>query len=116
MKLKAAAIGALAISAIAVYIFLGRDKVVLEVRMYDDRFEPASVTIKKGETVRFVNLSSEDRWPASNVHPTHDIYPEFDPAKPISAGGSWSFRFNEAGIWRYHDHLDAPISGVVIAE
>lgn len=69
-------------------------------------YTPDKITIKKDETVKFVNAASEDRWPASNIHPTHQIYPEFDPKRPIPAGQSWSFTFDKVGIWRCHDHLE----------
>ena len=41
-------------------------------------FEPQTLTINKGETVKFENKSSDDFWPASNNHPTHLLYPGFD--------------------------------------
>jgi plastocyanin len=89
-------------------------------------YSPASVTIKKGETVRWVNNSSEDTWPASAVHPTHSIYPEktsadclgsaFDAGKGLKPGESWDFTFNSTGEWRFHDHLHASKTGVVIVQ
>lgn len=87
-------------------------------------FTPVSVTVKKGETVRFVNdASTEDIWPASAVHPTHSVYPEkssndclgsaFDACHGLKPGEFWEFTFNEVGEWRYHDHLHASKTGVV---
>ncbi|PIT91022.1 hypothetical protein COU17_02505 [Candidatus Kaiserbacteria bacterium CG10_big_fil_rev_8_21_14_0_10_49_17] len=90
----------------------------------NDGFDPAEVTIKKGETVRFVNNSDRDTWPASAIHPTHSIYPEktdadclgsaFDACRPLKAGEFWEFTFNEAGEWGFHDHLQASDRGKVI--
>src|SRR5581483_4444795 len=71
----------------------------------DNGFTPTEVTIKKGQTVRFVNRGKNFHWPASNPHPTHDIYPEFDPKIPIPSGKFWSFEFDRVGQWGYHDHL-----------
>lgn len=89
-------------------------------------YAPASVTIKKGGKVRWVNNSSEDTWPASAVHPTHSIYPEkttadclgssFDACKGLKPGESWDFTFNSTGEWRFHDHLHASKTGVVIVQ
>lgn len=53
-------------------------------------------------------------WPASNPHPTHEVYPEFDPRRPIEADSSWSFRFDKSGEWRYHDHLAPLFEGKIV--
>ena len=76
------------------------------ITMNNSGYTPDKVILKKGDTVKFVNAASEDRWPASNIHPTHQIYPEFDPKRPVSSGQSWSFTFDTVGIWRCHDHLE----------
>ena len=39
----------------------------------DTGFVPSSVTIKKGQSVRWMNNSGSGVWPASAVHPTHSI-------------------------------------------
>ncbi|MEK9166595.1 MAG: hypothetical protein AAB846_02575 [Patescibacteria group bacterium] len=86
------------------------------VAMTKDGFMPNKVTIHYGDTVKFVNEDTQDRWPASNIHPTHAIYPEFDPKSSIKPGGTWFFTFTKAGIWRYHDHLLPSLIGTVVAE
>lgn len=82
--------------------------------MKEDSFDPETITIKIGSTVIFKNEDQAARWPASNLHPTHGIYPEFDPRKPIETGDSWSFTFVKGGSWKYHDHLIPSIRGVII--
>ena len=42
----------------------------------DAGFVPSSVTIKKGQTVRWANNSGSKVWPASAVHPEHSVYPQ----------------------------------------
>lgn len=83
------------------------------IKMYDDFYELGNITIESGDTVLFKNYGSDDRWPASNIHPTHEIYSEFDPRHPISPGKDWVFVFDKTGIWRYHDHLDPQITGTI---
>lgn len=68
-------------------------------------YKPKDVTINKGQTIRFVNESGKDFWPASANHPDHLIYPEFDPKKRIPTGQSWEFTFDKTGKWNFHDHL-----------
>lgn len=79
-------------------------------------FSPATLTIKNGDTVTFKNNSARTFWPASNDHPSHTIYPEFDPKQTIAAGSSWSFTFTKTGSWKYHDHRAANLGGVVIVQ
>lgn len=88
----------------------------LIVKITANGYDPSHLTISKGETVTFVNAGENDYWPASNIHPTHEIYPEFDPRKPIPSGKSWSFVFDKEGIWRFHDHLYPQLTGTIIVQ
>ncbi len=78
-----------------------------------DGYEPKEVTIKKGDIVAFVNESGEFHWPASDLHPTHGVYPEFDPLRPIADGEEWKFKFDKEGVWKYHDHIRANKTGTI---
>ena len=51
-----------------------------------------------GDIVAFVNESDTAMWPASNIHPTHEILSEFDAGKPVAFGGSWLFEFVDSGF------------------
>lgn len=93
-------------------------------------YSPAKLTIKKGQTVTWKNESSFLMWTASAVHPTNKVYPGtdismcgergeaamFDACKGISSGQEWSFKFNNAGTWKYHNHMKAAHSGTIIVE
>lgn len=85
----------------------------ITVAMNDDGFTPREVRIARNDTIVFFNNDNLPRWPASNLHPTHTIYPEFDPKKPIAPGQSWTFVFNNAGTWKYHDHLLPHFRGTI---
>jgi hypothetical protein len=71
-------------------------------------FVPTDLTINRGDTVTFTNTGTTNHWPASDIHPSHEIYPEFDPRRSLLPGESWSFTFTKPGLWRMHDH-DMPI-------
>lgn len=75
------------------------------IEMTEEGFSPQSITLDENSAVIFINKDTKDRWPASNVHPTHELYPEFDPKKPIKVGASWPFKPKKAGEWKFHDHL-----------
>lgn len=95
---------------------LPEGKVAAEVIMKDDSYQPEKIQIKVGQAIRFVNASTGNHWPASNIHPTHDLYPEFDPKKELKPGETWTFTFHKKGLWRMHDHLLPYIKGVVTVE
>lgn len=96
----------------------------------DDGYSPAEITIQLGQTVRFINQSSGDMWPASAVHPTHEVYDgttlrehcvdgasdTFDACRGIAVGESYAFTFDKQGTWRYHDHLDASEFGSITVQ
>lgn len=81
-----------------------------------DGFMPAEIIIKKGETVAWVNNDKDMHWPASNLHPGHLLYPEFDPRKPLKPGETWRFTFDREGSWKFHDHLWPTHIGMVTVE
>lgn len=96
----------------------------------DAGYSPKSLTIKKGETVTWINQSSKSMWPASAMHPSHRVYsgtsleehcPDiqgtaFDACTGILPGGSWSFTFEKTGTWNYHDHLTPNFFGTIVVE
>jgi hypothetical protein len=76
-------------------------------------FVPAELHVLRGGKVVFINQSDHPFWPASNLHPDHSIYAEFDPREPIEVGGEWSFVFEKPGIWGFHDHVRSYYTGIV---
>lgn len=83
------------------------------IEMTPSGFVPNSITVDEDATIIFLNKDSKPRWPASNVHPTHDLYPEFDPQKPVAPSASWTFKPKKPGEWKYHDHLLPHIRGML---
>lgn len=90
----------------------------------DSGYSPATLTVKKGETVTWKNQSSQSMWTASGKHPTHLLYPTtggclgstFDACQGIQPGGSWSFKFDIVGNWKYHNHLNSGNFGAIVVE
>jgi len=91
------------------------------------RYTPNQVNISVGQTVTWIN---EDQifWPATDLHPTHAIYPEsniikcnqpeereiiFDACEPMPSRSEYSFTFNEPGEWPFHDHINPAAKGTV---
>lgn len=96
----------------------------------DSGYTPNTITIKKGETVIWKNESRFSMWTASAVHPTHKAYPGsgiemcgvntliaiFDACKGYSPGQSWSFKFDNVGTWKYHNHVNSSHFGTITVE
>ncbi len=90
-------------------------------------FSPKDVTVKKGEAVMWTNVSPEGMWVAVDEHPAHADYDgttrtahcaagapaSFDQCAASAAGSQWSFTFNKAGTWKYHNHAKAEFEGTV---
>jgi hypothetical protein len=84
------------------------------ISMDDEGFKPDTIEIKRYTQVMFKNNGTADHWPASNLHPTHGIYPEFDPQVGIEPGKEWSFVFDKIGRWKFHDHLFPLVHGEIV--
>lgn len=94
------------------------------VRYTDSGFNPREVSVDTGDTVRFVNESSQSMWVASDRHPTHTQYDGtslrqhcaedadrvFDQCQ---SGDTYTFIFEKSGEWSYHNHDRASDGGVV---
>lgn len=88
----------------------------LTIEYTDGGYIPGTLNIKKGETVTFINKSKRSMWVASDNHPTHTIYSEFDQKGLSRAGETYSFTFENIGEWQYHDHLNPRADGTIIVE
>lgn len=121
-------VGALLLVATAVLILFpdtfltqsSSDQEIMEVRsgtvhvvLSDNGYEPQEFIITKGTEVVFTTSRDKPHWPASNIHPTHEQYPAFDPERPVPAGESWSFVFEEPGLWHFHDHIRSYYTGTI---
>ncbi len=84
-----------------------------QVVLRETGYDPAEITIAKGDVIDFSTARGFEHWPASNLHPTHNMYSAFDPRKPVPADQIWSFQFTKPGVWKFHDHLNSTFSGVV---
>ena len=102
----ACTVGVASASAATVEVKLGADSGMLA-------FEPSSVTIKAGDTVKFVNNKMA---PHNAVFEGHDEYSHPDLA--FSPGESWEETFSEAGTYDFYcePHRGAGMVGQVIVE
>ncbi len=122
---KHAPLPLLAIAAVAGLVYSGflrsgdRSSKIQEpgpyvIELAADGFSPSQITVPVGATVTFRTVRGQPFWPASDIHPTHEILPEFDPRTPLPPETEWQFRFERAGVWNFHDHLDPRSKGRII--
>jgi plastocyanin len=87
-------------------------------------FEPASASIKKGDTVRFTNNSSHALWIASAPTGSETIYPgtsncgggAFDTCMPLNPGDFWEFTFTQSGAWGYQNNLNKSDVAIMLVQ
>lgn len=106
-------------------VSVGSDAPMTATVMYSaSGYSPSSVKIKKGGTVTWVDQGTGKMWTASASHPTHTVYSgttlqehcddttdtSFDQCKNSA---QYSFTFDKAGTWRYHNHSQASHFGSV---
>lgn len=100
------------------------------IQMSEAGFAPAKRTVPPHTTVVFENTGTEEHWPATDSHPTHNGYdgtsldehcgvgavPTFDSCGAVAAGETWSFRFEKAGTFTFHDHFWPHLQGQIVVE
>jgi plastocyanin len=90
----------------------------------DNGFEPSSLVMSRGESVRFTNNSSMNLWIAADGSGVQ-IYPrtkevcgssDLDSCKPFMPQDFWEFTFEKAGTWGIVNNLDKSKNGTIIVE
>lgn len=80
-----------------------------------DGFSPASLTVKVGTRVKWVNGSGELAALDSNPHPVHTSYPPLN-FGAFSNGSSVELVFDKPGTYGYHNHLNPSQTGTVVVQ
>lgn len=86
------------------------------VLIQNGKFNPETLTVKKGTEVTWVNKDTDPCWVASDPHPIHNGYPGFDAGKGIIQDETYKFTFQKTGTFGYHDHLNITNTGKIIVE
>lgn len=98
---------------------LAQQQIDIEIVLTDQGFEPDIIVVPVGTSVIFSTTTNEFFWPASENHPDHLVYPEFDSGAPIGPKQTWEFTFDKPGMWEYHNHLGSNYSsdvGLVVVQ
>ena len=85
----------------------------------DTGFQPSSLAISKGETIRFTNNSHSDLWVAATGQ---SPYPskgnscagsDLDSCHVIHSGEFWEFTFDVVGTWSFINNIQKTDGGTV---
>ncbi len=82
----------------------------------DSGFSPASLTVKSGESITWVNDSSSSVQVGSAIHPTHTVNQEITNNQfyvELAPGESAKVQLTKTGEWGYHDHLRPSMTGTI---
>ena len=79
-----------------------------------DKFEPALLKIKTGDSVKWIN--EDDRGHPIASIPGQGTNDKELFSKPIPPGGSWSYTFKKAGEFPYFCYIHYVMMGAVIVE
>lgn len=80
-------------------------------------FEPATLTIKKGTRVIWLNQDTKLHKVASDPFPNDSDLPLLNSANPLGAAeGQYNYTFNTKGEFKYHDDLNPAMGGTVVVE
>ena len=81
----------------------------------NNSFNPANLTLKVGDMVKFVNNHSFDIQIESNPHPIHTSMPDFSSDR-IPPGGTFEFTFTAPVSVSFHNHLNPGAGGKIVVE
>jgi plastocyanin len=91
--------------------------VPIQVRITSTGFVPATVSIKVGQAVTWVNTDIAPHIVASDPYPTDNTLAGFDPKQDLSTNDRYGFVFDKAGTYTYHDDLNPyTLRGTVIVK
>jgi plastocyanin len=83
------------------------------IKMEHGKFDPSELTVHVCDTVLFLNLDDEQKWPAVGPHPTHSSYPGFDAGREMKKFDYFQFQLNRTGSYSFHDHLHESVRGKI---
>ena len=100
------------------YLYLNKGKVTLttqkstkttttavstaSVSITKDGFVPATIQVKKGTAVTWINNDTNPHQVVTDPHPKHTNLKELD-SDPLAVGESFTFTFEKTGTFTYHD-------------
>ena len=76
------------------------------VSINDTGFTPATIKVTAGTTVTWTNSDKKPHRVASDPYPTNNGLPGFDSNIALNQKDTYSYTFDKAGVFTYHDQLN----------
>lgn len=89
--------------------------VVKNVKITKVGFEPPTISIKRGETVKWINESGGTATVNSDPSPKNDLYPFLNLGE-IPNGSSSDAQFVDSGTYKYHNQNNPVQRGTVVVK
>lgn len=81
---------------------------IVEVGVYDNRFEPVSITVSAGTTVRWTNYWNDKNSVTSDAG--------LWDSQGLNPGATTSYTFTQPGKYTYHSSLNGKMAGTIIVQ
>lgn len=87
------------------------------IQITSEGFLPATTTISAGQSVTWKNYDQQGHWVASDPYPSNDKLSSLNSNGPISQNSAYSYTFDKAGTYTYHDQLNPyKIQGTIVVK
>jgi plastocyanin len=87
-----------------------------EITISKDGFSPATIQIKKGQSVTWTNTDDATHQVAADPHPTHSSLSTLV-SDPLSKNDTYTYPFEKAGTYTYHDEQNPlKFNGTIIVK
>lgn len=87
----------------------------VNVMVSNNKFSQSPITVKRGDTVVWVNQDTINHQIASDPHPQHTDLPDLESGS-LATNQTYSYKFMNPGTYNYHDHLNPTVKGTIIVE
>jgi len=86
----------------------------VQVDIVDLKFDPGTITIDPGTTVRWVNEDETAHMTVSDDFEDGSANPNAWSSDPLNPGDSFEFKFDTSGTYKYHCGVHEYMKGTVI--
>ena len=103
-------------STLSKNVTLPKESATWTVSYSSNGFFPSTLTIKKGDSVRFVNNSDDEVSIKSEPNPEYPNMATFESTAAYGSDGIFSYTFKDTGEWRYKNINNQSLAGTIVVK